>query len=328
MPKPADQILDRSPEIEAVVTRWLHAIAAKDTATLVNLLSTSEHLTYVGTDADEIWGGSMLRSGFPEHISEIPPFTIDTHRVEGYAAGSVGWAFWIGRLQFEGIEEPRRMRHSWVLMLEQGIWRIVDTHVSTPRPNIETMGRDHFAFDALIEAARSEAAPLPGEGTATIMFTDIVNSTGMAATVGDTLWTLVIRKHHDLLGGVIGAEGGQLIKTLGDGSMSSFTSVRAALAAARGIQAAVSSSTDEPVLSVRIGLHTGDVIQAEGDFFGTAVNKAARIAAVAEPAQILVSSATRAMVDADNRFRFLSEENVSLRGLDGPQSVSSLVWRE
>jgi class 3 adenylate cyclase len=121
--------------------------------------------------------------------------------------------------------------------------------------------------------------------------------------------------------------GGVVIKTLGDGAMSNFSSTRGAMQAAIELQRAVAADEREPRLSVRIGLHTGDVIQAGGDFFGTVVNKAARIAAAARPGEILVSDAARAMVSGGGEFDFDSTIRMHVRGLDGETDVSPLRWQ-
>ncbi len=64
-----------SPEIEAVVRRWLEVHRDNESRPLINVLSTSEHLRYMGTAPDEFWGGSLLRRGLAQHVLEVPDWT-------------------------------------------------------------------------------------------------------------------------------------------------------------------------------------------------------------------------------------------------------------
>ena len=80
----------------------------------------------------------------------------------------------------------------------------------------------------------------------------------------------------------------------------------------------------EPKLEVRIGIHAGDVIQSKGEFFGKVVNKAARIASLAKPGEILVSDVACAMVSSRSDFRFAEPVTVALRGLEGRHSITSV----
>ena len=138
---------------------------------------------------------------------------------------------------------------------------------------------------------------------------------------------MAVNSHIKSLSSVIEAHDGILVKTLGDGTMSTFLSARGALTAERAIQTTISSSIHEPELQIRIGIHTGDVIQSEGDFFGNVVNKAARIASAADPNQILLSETTRVMVGNSGDFNFGSPKLVLLRGFESSQSISELQWQ-
>jgi class 3 adenylate cyclase len=114
---------------------------------------------------------------------------------------------------------------------------------------------------------------------------------------------------------------------MGDGTMSSFPSARRALSAAQEIQRAMAAAGDEPRLALRIGLHTGEVVQAQDDFFGSVVNKAARIAASAGEGDIRLSDVTRAMIGAAPEFDFDGPETVLLKGLDGEHRLYRLGWQ-
>jgi class 3 adenylate cyclase len=160
------------------------------------------------------------------------------------------------------------------------------------------------------------------------LFTDIADSTTIAETLGDARWTEAVKRHLRLVEARIAAGGGHLVKSLGDGVMSSFASARAALDTARAIQRANAEETAEPQLQIPIGLHTGEIITSDSDHFGTMVNKAARIAALAAPGDIRVSDATRIMVGGATDLRFVDHASVPLKGLEGDHSVFKLEWRE
>lgn len=313
-----------SPELVAVVTRWMRARERGDVRPLSNLFSDSEHLRYIGTDPDELFAGRLLREGYAAHVAEIPPFHAECERVEAFECGPVGWASWIGRLVMQGRDELLPIRFSWVLALEDGDWRIVHVHVSNPRSNVETIGRRHFALQALADGARTLGFA-EEEGTATVMFTDVANSTAIAARMGDDAWARCIGRHLEETGEIIRANRGRIVKETGDGTMSTFRSARRAVSAACAILDAGARAECDPRLLVRAGLHSGDVVPARGDFFGTVVNKAARLAALAEPGGVLVSATTREMVEGWSDFRFDGPISLAIPGLEGAQSISRLI---
>ena len=115
------------------------------------------------------------------------------------------------------------------------------------------------------------------------------------------------------------------MKSLGDGTMSSFPSARAALMAARDVQTQTARDLTEPRLSLRIGLHTGDVVNSGFDHFGNVVNKTARIADAAGPGEIFVSDVTFAMVGDDPAFRFDPKGDFDLAGQPGSQTIYALI---
>jgi class 3 adenylate cyclase/ketosteroid isomerase-like protein len=315
-----------SPELLAITRRWAEAVARKDVATLGNLFSSSEHLCYLGTSDDELWYDAVLRNGFGDHVHEIPDCTQEITHIDAFECGSTGWSLYIGSLKFTGIEHPVQLRSTLVFALEDGSWKIVHQHNSNPSKNIEVIGVEHSAMNALVDAAREGFQHEQREGMASVMFTDIANSSGIAVLMGDRAWADTIQTHLDAVTQVIDSTGGQMIKSLGDGTMSIFTSARAALSAAIEIQRLNLASDAEPQLRMRIGVHTGDVIQTKNDFFGTVVNKAARIASVAGPDEICVSDATRLMAGNRANYTFSNTNEIVLKGLSGTHTVHRLGW--
>ena len=182
-------------------------------------------------------------------------------------------------------------------------------------------------IEELAAVARSGQLDLGQTGIASIMFTDIVDSTALAAAVGDIAWSRIIKHHLDQMARLVTDHGGRMVKSLGDGTLCSFPSASAALTAARRIQQRMEAAESEPRLRLRIGIHTGDIVEAQGDYLGTVVNKAARITAVARPGEIRVSDATRAMVGSASGLEFSARETVSLKGFEGEHGLYLLDWR-
>ncbi len=318
--------IERSPEIEAVALRWLDAHANKRNRPLINMLSRSEHLRYLGTAPGEYWAGALLRQGLAQHMAEVPNWKADAPSIEGFRSGDVGWATWQGDLTFEGRDNVLDLRVSFVLTLDDGDWRIINTHLSMGYSNLEFSGVEQSAFSELIEAAKAGKQAFGDQESAVIMFTDVANSTELANAMGDRNWAEAIGRQLDMQAAEIVRHDGELVKTLGDGAMASFRVAGGAMCAAAAMQRAAADSDREPRLQLRIGIHAGDLIQTAGDFYGTVVNKASRIADLARPNEILVSDVARSMAGEGGEFDFGDDVSVALRGIEGRHAVATLNW--
>lgn len=306
-----------SPELIAVVRRWLTAFRDRDATTMLNLMLDSDLLRYVGTADGEIWSGDVLRRGIGAHMREIPDYSFRELSLEAFENGATGWALWTGETTYATGGAPVFHRYSFVLALESGAWKVAQVHGSNTVSNVAKMGVEQTALDALVRSAEALGHSAGRSGSATVMFTDIAGSAAIAEALGDRRWSTAVQEHVGLVSALIAAEGGRLVKSLGDGTMSSFTSAGAAMRAARTIQRRLAEVAGEPRLQVRIGMHTGDVVEAGDDFFGTVVNKAARIASLARPGEIRVSEATRIMVGGAAEFAFSDPARLALKGLEG-----------
>ncbi|HTP78626.1 MAG TPA: nickel-binding protein [Rhizomicrobium sp.] len=153
------------------------------------------------------------------------------------------------------------------------------------------------AFMGAAEIDGSGAALLPGSaerdtGTRTVMFTDIVGSTGLTEQLGDDAAMDVVEAHDRVVREALAAAGGRQVKHTGDGIMSVFNSASSAIRCAMKIQQDIARfSAEHPTLAfqVRIGAAAGEPVERQHDFFGAAVQLAARLCAHAEPQQILIS---------------------------------------
>lgn len=316
-----------SPELEAVARRFFRAVRERDGKAMRNLLSRSAKLRFIGTAPNERWSGKSLRDGLAAHFDEAPAFLMDeeTHG-EAFEAGDTGWAIFERRIELQGNPVPVDFRFTLIFTMEDGAWKILHRHASVGKPNTDTHGVEHRALDEL--AAMASASDLPDTHTdiVTVLFTDITDSTTLAATLGDRRWTEIVQRHLAMIEDSVSRQGGQVVKSLGDGTMSVFPSATEALQAAMSIQQTLARDGQEPRLSVRIGAHTGDVVHSGKDFFGTVVNKTARVAAIAGPDDIIVSHATRTMVGT-SQFTFTDPLSVPLKGLEGEHLIHKLEWR-
>lgn len=323
---------EENAEIKAVVKRFIQALDVNDRETMSNLFSREQGLRYVGTDFKEWWQGSEIAKVIGHHLAEAPEFElwIVPDDVEGYSKGNVGWGAARGHLRF-GDRDTVDIRHTAVFVLEAGYWRIVQVHNSVGRPNMEVTGVElTTTLDDLVkslgEDARRTFLESFDEGTVTIVFTDIVGSTDLAALLGDTRWADVIRWHDATIASITASHGGTLVKSLGDGTMLAFESTRMAARAATAIQQAI-SSPDAPIeLRLRIGVHIGDVVHTDDDLLGNAVNKAARIASSAGGRQIVVSRVVQAMLAESHEFSFGESTGADLKGIPGVHEITVLEW--
>jgi class 3 adenylate cyclase/cell division protein FtsN len=167
------------------------------------------------------------------------------------------------------------------------------------------------------------------DGTVSIMFSDIENSTLLMEKLGDLRAQEVFQVHNRAIREQVAKQNGYEVKTMGDGFMVAFSSARRALLCAVEIQrslAAYSKEHPDAPLRVRIGLNTGEAIREAGDFFGKTVVLAARIGAAARGGQILVSSTLKAMTESAGDIRFDEGQDVNLKGLSGSYRVFRVLW--
>jgi class 3 adenylate cyclase len=166
---------------------------------------------------------------------------------------------------------------------------------------VELQGRDHLPFvgnsDEIVEeieefltGARSGSEL--GRVLATILFTDIVDSTGKAVELGDSRWNRLLASHNQIINLQLSKHRGRLIDTAGDGVLALFDGPARAIRCALAIR----DSVHDLGLRVRVGLHTGEVEVGADDISGLGVHIGARIAALAGPDEVLVSRTVKDLV--------------------------------
>ncbi len=161
----------------------------------------------------------------------------------------------------------------------------------------------------------------------TIIFTDIVGSTGYFAAKGDTAGRAMVQRHNDLLFPIIEEHHGQIIKTIGDAIMAGFDEARDGVRAAIRMQQRLAEHNQEAddEIHIRIGLHTGRAIKEPTDIYGDTVNTAARIEALADGDQILISGATAKEVE-NEQLNLHFHGNYPLKGLKEEIPIYEVLW--
>jgi pimeloyl-ACP methyl ester carboxylesterase len=154
----------------------------------------------------------------------------------------------------------------------------------------------------------------------TVLFTDIVNSTGQAQARGDTSWAGVLDRHDRLTQGAVERFRGQVIKSTGDGMLATFDGPGRALDCAL----AISSNVEALGLQIRGGVHTGEVeVRPDGDIGGIAVHIASRIAAAAADGEIWASPTVPGLV-VGSAHEFQPRGEHYLKGVDGEWRLASV----
>jgi class 3 adenylate cyclase len=147
---------------------------------------------------------------------------------------------------------------------------------------------------------------------ATVLFTDIVGSTGRAAELGDRRWRELLQVHDDLAARLVDRWGGRLVKSTGDGILATFDGPGHAV----GCAAALRGELRGIDIDIRAGLHAGEVELRDGDVGGIAVHIAARVMAAAGPGEVLVSRTVRDLVTgSDTALEDRGDHR--LRGVEG-----------
>lgn len=167
----------------------------------------------------------------------------------------------------------------------------------------------------------STGSPGLPQGTAVILFADIVDSTALTERLGDSAFRDKARDLDEALRDVIREASGTPVegKLLGDGVLSVFTSAKNAIEAAMRFGKAAESVG----LGLHVGIHAGDVIEEDGNVFGGAVNIAARVAAESAPGEVLVSQTVRDLARTSAGVAFEDAGERELKGVGEPVRV----WR-
>ncbi|HVS28652.1 MAG TPA: adenylate/guanylate cyclase domain-containing protein [Solirubrobacteraceae bacterium] len=205
--------------------------------------------------------------------------------------------------------------------------RYIARHIAGARL-VELEGDDHLPWlgdmDALLDETQeflTGARPARVERrVASVLFTDIVGSTERAAQLGDRRWRAVLEDHHDAMHSLVERFDGRLVKTIGDGTLSLFDGPAPALECARE---AVREAAQQGV-ELRAGVHAGQCELIGDDVGGIAVHVGARVASIAGPGEVLVSSTVKELV-AGSDLSFADRGVHELKGLPAEWQLYSLT---
>jgi class 3 adenylate cyclase len=183
------------------------------------------------------------------------------------------------------------------------------------------VGESDAVVDAIEDfAVGAPATREPTRALATILFTDIVDSTKTAASIGDARWRELVAAHHERARTAFGTHRGREIDAAGDGFFATFDGP------ARAVECAleICRSVRDLDLEVRAGCHTGEVERAPDEIRGIAVHIGARIAALAAPSEVLVSQTVRDLT-AGSGLVFDDAGDHELKGVPGRWNLYRVV---
>ncbi len=207
-------------------------------------------------------------------------------------------------------------------------------YIASKIPNsklVEIPGNDHFFWagdpepllQEIEEFITGQRGPAESERVvATALFTDIVGSTALAASVGDRTWRDLLQRHYEVVRRELVTWRGREVKTTGDGVLATFDSPTQAISFATALPASM-----EPLgIEVRCGIHTGEMELRSGDVAGLAVHIAARISALAGSSEVLVSRTVKDLVVGSD-ITFEKKGSHQLKGVPDEWEIYAVTGR-
>jgi class 3 adenylate cyclase len=274
--------------------------------------------------AERTWGEGTFSGGLlaPSRLPERLPYFARLER-EGASPGAlVALVRMLGEIDVRGVLSSVVVPTLIVHRDHDAIAPIEGARfmaVTIPEARLVELAGEHSPLtgdtDAILDAIeefvtgrRQERAP--DTILATVMFTDIVDSTARAAELGDRRWTALLENHYERVRQQLPRFGGQEVKTIGDGFLATFDGP------ARGIRCALATidANREIGLTLRAGLHTGECEHRGTDLSGIAVHIGARVAALAAPGEVLVSRTVKDLV-AGSGLHFEDRGRHTLKGV-------------
>jgi class 3 adenylate cyclase len=278
--------------------------------------------------AEGAWGTAAIAELVSPSTASDPRFLAFWRRYErasaspNAAAAMIRWNLAIDvRATLPAISSPALVIHRKAIRL---VPAAAVRHVAAQIPGsryLELDGQDMFPFvgdseavlDAIQEFVTGATPPVRADRVlVTLLFTDVVGSTDTISKIGDRAWSDLLQSHRQAVRHSLERFGGREVDTAGDGFFAVFDGPARALRCAADIRDAAA----EIGLALRLGVHTGEVRFHGPEVTGMAVHVAARVAALAEPAQILVTSTVKDLV-LGSGIEFAEERTTELKGVPG-----------
>lgn len=325
------RVVEPAPELADFLERFLRYWAAADAEQSLDAISRHEGVLMLGSAPEEWWDGadaiSAIMKVTAQEYRAAGGFCFTSTAVSAWKEGSVGWAASKGTVQI-GDRDPVPGTVTVVVHEDGPHWRIVQGHFAVDVANEDAIGMTMTtSVEDLLQLVQDESALAAGmapDGSVTIMFTDIQDSTALMEAIGEARWLALLEWHDRQVTRQVAAYGGTVVKGQGDGFMLAFPASGSALACAVAIERALRSGWEGQQVAARIGIHMGNAKAEGGDFFGRSVVVAARIAGAATGGEILVSGAVRDGLS--DTFSFIGPRVLSLKGLAGTHEVYALWW--
>ena len=321
--------MEPAPELVLLVERLYRSWMAHDYESIVEAFTRDQEALMIGSDPGEWWAGSKdIAAVLRAQGQEIPSFRFEIGEITAWKEGTVGWAAVKAPFTVED-REPVLSRSTLVLREEGAYWRIVQWHFSVSVANEDILGVGlTTTVDEILTLVQDERPPVTamgGDGSVTIMFTDIEGSTALMETLGEQRWLDLIQWHDTAVKQQTALFGGSVVKGQGDGFMLAFPAAGSAAACAVAIDRTLAPGWMGVPVPIRVGIHSGNARVESGDFFGRTVVLAARIASAARGDEILVSDQVQeslrgALALGDSR-------SLALKGISGQQTVYPVLWR-
>ena len=216
--------MESAPELASFIELMLRNWEDLDAEALVDTLSHNPGLIVIGTDPEEWWAGIESVSAVwrvqMREFDDIGAVHFDVKSIVASKEGTVGWV--TASLQLtvgESVDVP--MRFTIVVHEEGAYWRIVNWHLSIPVVNEDIFGTPlTTAVDEILTMVQGDAPPMSamaGDGSITIVFTDIEGSVALMESLGEQRWIELLGWHNNLVEQQIAVFGGAVVKTQGDG---------------------------------------------------------------------------------------------------------------
>jgi class 3 adenylate cyclase len=287
----------------------------------------------------EVWGTEAGASILTPSLADEPGYRrwfAKTQRAAASARDAVAFGAVFGSMDVRevlpSVRAPALVVHrkgsKWV-PIEQARYltdhlpegRLLLSNGEDPTPWSEPVEETLEAVEAFVTGT-SNRPPTADRVLATVLFTDIVDSTQRAAAEGDRHWRTLVESHDTVSRGVIDQHGGRIIRLTGDGVLATFDGPGRAVQCARSLRDALHTLA----IDIRAGIHTGEIEVLGDDIAGIAVHVASRVMDHAGPGEIWVSGAVPLLMLGSN-VEFEPRGEWTLKGVPGDwQLLTVRTW--